>query len=214
MPLCLLLLSACGTKNNVPAEQPKAGIQENQKNEANDSETSLKTSLRSLLASNKAVSCTYEENTQDADSKIKFYLDPSTKKMRTEGNILDKKTSKNMKMWSVMDGNNNYYIWNDVMSGKGIKMSMDELQKKDVNNTDTNAKVDLDAEKEVKCRSWKVDNSFFELPKDVNFSDITAQVKQMQTQVPSGNKSMCDACNMIPDQASKDQCLKTGNCLK
>lgn len=162
-------------------------------------ETSIETgSIKSLIAAGENQQCTFKSNEQDAETDGTMYL--SGGKMRGDFAIdaNGTKTSSHM----IYDGTTGY-VWMDgqVM---GFKMSLDANSQ----TTDKSQSIDPNKNYEFNCGRWSVDNSKFEIPAGIQFSEMPA--------LPSGSagasgsadtKAVQQAvCNNLPEPA-KAQCL-------
>ncbi|MEN9561153.1 MAG: hypothetical protein RIQ56_426 [Candidatus Parcubacteria bacterium] len=95
------------------------------------------------------------------------------------------------------------YMWSSAMPN-GMKMKADDPKATD--SPETSGAASLYGQNyDYDCSPWSVDSSKFQLPKDVNFSDMSAMMQDMMSGVkpavkssdsatspPSANCSMCD----------------------
>jgi hypothetical protein len=219
LPLFLLLLAGCGSKpaTKEPVQDKGQEAREKAESKVEARQGSAKHSINSLLAANKPVECDYQEDSQESMSKMKFFLDASSKKMRGEGEIYDKKEGKQIKASWLMIGND-YYSWGEAMGNKGFKMTISDKQL--AKGDDSGEEVNMDSEHEMDCRAWKVDNSKFSLPSGVSFSEIQqpavpSQMTPSQTGIGTGAPSannICSSCGLINDEDAKKACLENLNC--
>ncbi len=151
-------LSQRKSENNVAGENQSAN---------SATETSAETgSIKSLIAAGKSQQCTFSSKEDATQSSGTMYV--AGGKMRGDFNT----ETNNVKVVSHMiyDGSTSYF-WTDG-SATGFKMALDANTK-----TDASAQaqsVDPDKNYDFDCKSWSVDNSKFELPNGIQFSDFSA----------------------------------------
>ncbi len=92
------------------------------------------------------------------------------------------------------------YVW-DPGSGEGYKSnvsaSTEETQK------EQSEAIDPDENYEFKCVSWTVDSAMFEVPSDVTFTDIGAQLQEAQEEA---QQAVEEACSSIADPTARAAC--------
>jgi len=224
LPLFLLLLAGCGSKpaNKEPIQNKGGQVQEKEISKEESGSVKSKHSINSLLAANKPVECDYQEDNQESMTKMKFYLDASSKKMRGEGEIYDKKENKQVKASWLMLGND-YYSWGEMMGNKGFKMTVNDRQP--VKDDSSDEDVNMDSEHDMDCRAWRVDDSKFSLPSGVLFSEIQQPAMPNQgipsgvgvgagagTGAGAGINSLCSSCGLIDEASAKKACLENLGC--
>lgn len=119
------------------------------------------------------------------------------------------------------------YSWGTSLPAMKMNLKQMEQMNKDtkdieVENKDKNIaydKLGLKEDMNLDCKNWIVDNSKFELPKDLEFKDITQtlnnfnkQYEQTNQKVDDLKNDMCGACNMTPDEETKRECLASLGC--
>lgn len=208
--ICALAFSGCGKKeaadNNQPAANDNGTVQ---KEDSGDGEEEITASSLALLGRGKALHCTFSFEDKESNSKQSgdFYVDGKNKKFRTEAEITATgEGMKNMQVKTISDGAY-VYTWNSLNDKAGFKMKITEEK----NDSEPGQTQDLNQEIKFRCRSWKVDNSMFELPSGVQFTDMDAMMKQVSTPAAGGGIDLCAICSQIPDTSQKSECQKT-NC--
>ena len=177
-PLLLLLssalfLTACTTQptntGQTPSTTPTPTVAREQ---------SLSTSLRELIAKGGSLQCKYKYT--DPDSKVEtkgtMYLSGSNFAQDVEIPDPSKKTSLNTKMSMISDGST-MYTWNPDKKDTGMKLPVDKttVDKTQSNNTS----VDLDKKMDMNCSPWTSDQSRFNVPTDVKFTDLSELMKSV-----------------------------------
>jgi hypothetical protein len=84
---------------------------------------------------------------------------------------------------------------------RGYKTNVTESTEE--SQTETSETIDPDQNYKFKCVSWTVDNSMFEVPSDVTFTDLGAQIQEAQEQVQEAVES---ACAQIADPTARAAC--------
>jgi hypothetical protein len=174
----------------------------------NNEITNITGNIFDVLKAGNSVKCTYTTGDTNYTSEGTTYVAGS--KFRA-----DMKTSMedNTQIESHMISDGEWaYSWSNAMP-QGFKMKISDLNKQ-VEQTnpevqrDANLNTalrDFESKIDYKCIKWDVDNSMFNVPTDVQFSDFS----QMMNGNPSG---ACAACNYIQDADAKAQCLSSLNC--
>lgn len=192
LSLCLIsavLLSACTAK--VPTGTQEQAV--DNKAPETQSEQSLSTSMRDLLAMGKSQQCTVSSSSVD-DKNVKtdttgtLYI--SGKKIAQE--VVVTSTDKDfprVSMRMISDGTY-MYTWNTETKSQGMKIKITEPEEgKPVNDKKSNGAVSMDDKLDVKCSNWIADNSKFDIPSDVKFTDLSELMKNIPTvpaNIPTG----------------------------
>lgn len=181
-----------------PADEQTA-VEQNNSTPVPQQESVSKGSLRSLITAGKNVNC--EINYPDGNTKGTTYI--SGNKMRGDFTV---KGPDNKEIASHMINDGTYaYIWTDTVK-TGTKIKIDAVNPSVSPNAQSQS-ADLDAEVNLKCSPWSVDNSKFSVPSDIQFSDLTSVIKNSGgSATPKVDKSVCD---QIPDPTAKAECIKT-----
>src|SRR3989344_3866057 len=151
-------------------------------------ESMTKGSIKSLLSGGKNVSCTI--NYPDGQGRGTVYV--SGQKMR--GDFMMMADGKEMESHMIQDGDTGYF-WSGT---QGTKMKIDkEANASPVASAQNAQGADLDKEVDLKCSAWMQDSSKFEVPSNVQFTDVSAMIQKMQapaSAAPGGpGSSICDA---------------------
>ncbi len=109
------------------------------------------------------------------------------------------------------------YTWNNT-TPTGIKAKIsdipdtkNETQDYLENNKEEKGQIiDTKEKMDYKCSAWNVDNSKFELPKNIEFKD-TSEIMKDFVQKENG-EGVCKACDMAPDEKTKTECKKSLGC--
>ena len=162
-------------------------------------------SIKSLLGANKNITCKINPSENDEGT---IYVTGS--KMR--GDFSTRVEGKGMMSHMIQDGEY-AYMWLDE-DAKGTKMKLDFNQP--VPSVPAGSSVrsqaeNLDEEVDMNCSNWSPDNSKFNVPGDVEFTDLSEMLKNSMMQNKTGTtapKMDASVCNQIEDATAKAQCLK------
>lgn len=75
--------------------------------------------------------------------------------------------------------------------------------------------LNYDHEYDFDCSPWSVDASKFTVPTDVTFTDISAQLKQINevnTQLEQQSVNLCASCDAVTDETARASCRAQFNC--
>ncbi len=155
-----------------------------------------KGSIQSLLSAGQSVSCTITYPSDKGGYSGTTYV--SGNKVRADFTIKDA-SGKMMYSHTIQDGTYGY-IWTDGVA-QGTKIKVDTMTKTPPTTgsqpSTQSQNVDLNAQLDMKCSAWSPDASMFTPPTTIQFTDLSAMVKQ----VPKG------ACDQITDPTAKAACL-------
>lgn len=112
------------------------------------------------------------------------------------------------------------YSWNDASKDQAVKFKIDEMQKPEFKGqADTKGASNYEDIMDYKCYSWTANQSSFVPPADINFTDFSETMKQLQNQteglnknLPAGDSALCAQCEQIKDAQGKAQCKQSLGC--
>lgn len=158
-------------------------------------------SLKSLISSGASKTCTFHTTTDGSDSTGVVFA--ANSKLR--GDITSVTSDKTIVTHMIYDGATSY-VWMDDQK-TGFKMAFDANGA--IQNANTQA-VNPDSNYEFHCDSWSTDNSKFETPTDVTFSEVPSAPSGT---VPAGSTPPTDAASIRASicanlaEPAKSQCL-------
>ena len=217
---CLIIttmaFSGCGLSGgdkNQEAAKEGTGAEQNQevkKSDKNDNKDgNYFETMKDLMARGKNMKCTYTQDLDEKDAEMAtgvVYM--ADKNARVEITVKGKNRP-DAKMYSLIK-QDWMYSWTEGSSA-GYKMTMEVAEMSD---EDEQNMASLSKEIEFECKSWKKDNSKFNVPTDINFQDMTEMMRGLE--IPSeeemedikaqGNKLICDLCKNAPASEMKE-CL-------
>lgn len=176
--------------------------------DATDTETGGNTTIRELLALGENLVCTFSRS--DAESTVDgtIYVDGAGE--RISGDFTITTEAAGTMQGRMVKTENTVYTWTDAMS-RGTKMSLDATAEADASMEQHEA-VGLDEEVNYQCESWNVDESRFTIPSDIEFMDISSMMDASMDVHGSASADQCAACDAIPDENAKQQCLTSLGC--
>lgn len=166
-------------------------------------------SPKELMALNKPQKCEVSFRQDDA-TQTQGVIYIGNGKMRSEYSMAV--GGKTLKPRTILDGNT-MYSWNEG-DAQGFKFNSQTSQQTGSGSGQSQGKAnaaDLDKKMDVKCSSWSVDNSVFNLPSNVKFASLEDMMPNIPAPGPNSNASACSACGNLPASA-KAQCLSALNC--
>lgn len=167
-------------------------------------------SLKELMSLGQSQKCTFNYTDPDTGATSgTSYI--SGEKVRTDFMITDPDGQK-------IDGgmimaNSTMYTWTSA-TGTGVKMeisqSMEQKIEDGVESTEYNQNyIDPDAELDYNCTAWREDPAMFIPPSDVEFMDLSEQMKQLENlQKSFGSEGSdnpaanCAICDSMPQEAA------------
>ena len=218
--LCVVFLAAgCGNGNeaakNKPADQgqnKQASGQAVQNGQAKNQEQSIKGTLMELTQRNKALKCSFSHQFEQGEMEGVVYAKGD--QVRQDAQV--RQNNQDMETHMIMKGDD-VYTWSSAQPGQGMKMNTKQVreqsQKQNSGESQAGTPSNIDTEIEYDCFAWNGDGSKFELPSDVDFTDITQIMDQMQgvmnnaqdarelnqNQINDMKQTGCAACEMAPD---------------
>lgn len=175
-------------------------------------------SVSELLASGKSVKCTFALDDPNGDQSWTMYADG--KKVRGDFSVAQ--TGVNAAPWDghMLQDQEYVYTWGQS-GGQAFATKMKIAAAANASaNVNVNASApaeafDVDQKFEMDCDSWSADASKFVPPSDVTFTDLSAQLEQLQNltnTAVTNAASQCAACDMAPDETAKAQCRSALGC--
>jgi hypothetical protein len=168
---------------------------------------SVKDKFADLLRQDKNLECTFVQNSETYQTSGTVYMTGHGERVRGDfvSNAMDGDSETHM---IRVDGWS--YLWGATMP-QGIKVQITEEDAEHLfqnSNGDNEIADDVDFD----CDVWRVDDSKFTVPDDVEFIDASAQLQQIEANMPDLGEVKCSACDAIPDEAAKAQCLQALGC--
>lgn len=168
-------------------------------------EGSNRTSIRTLLGLGRDITCTFHR--ADAQSDISGTVYIADGNMRGDF-MMGAQATGDIESHMIHDGEY-AYVWTSEVA-QGTKMRIRE------GDTSMGAKsdnsVNIDDETDYECSGWSKDNSKFELPRGIEFMDVSAMLEQKTDAKGNMQVHQCGSCDLIPDAAAKAQCKAALGC--
>lgn len=218
--LCVAFLAAgCGNGNEAAKNKPSGQGQDKQSsgqaapnNQANNQEQSIKGTLMELMQRGRALECSFSHQFEEGEMEGVVYAKGD--QVRQDAEV--KQNNQEMETHMIMRGDD-VYTWSSAQPGQGMKMNTKQVreqsQKQNSGESQAGAPSNIDTEIEYDCSAWSGDGSKFELPNDVDFTDITQMMDEIQGmmnnaqdarelnqgQINDMKQTGCAACEMAPD---------------
>ena len=143
-------------------------------------EESMNASLKDLVAQGRSVQCSFSFNDDKAKTSSTGTLFASGKKFSQTSQVImnNGKTPVTQRMNVISDGSF-VYTWNPEVKSSGMKISMD-TGSAPTPGTAKEAPANLDQKMDMKCTPWTADETKFNVPTDVKFTDLSSMMKGVQ----------------------------------
>lgn len=177
-----------------------------------EKQQTIKGSLADLLGKAQGKQCTWSYQGEGADSSGTVYVGKNKMYGESQMEVQTGEGAETMRMKMINDGEY-FYQWSEE-TGQGSKMSLAEMEKwqeqgQEQASAQEQARMrNMQQEYEYKCSNWKVDESKFELPKNIQFTDLTKMMQETQQQVEQMRQDACAMCEQLPEGEAKQQCLQ------
>lgn len=187
------------TNNNKDEKQSNSSDTQSQDGSAESN------SINGLLAQNKNLNCTFDF-TDASGYKSSGTLYFASKRVRGDFNSTD---SKGKTRYSHMINDSKYqYFWEEG-DDSGFKMNIENIDPSEAQkNASEKEAVDQNKQYNFDCSDWSVDESQFQPPGSVKFTDFSAQIEQAQQMQKNSESARKKACAQIPDSSTRAACEK------
>lgn len=191
--------SACSKKDN----------QEKTNDERGESivkeESYFSGSVASLFEQKKPLQCTANFEDEEGSVNMTYYFDNKGEKFRVNTYLISKYDSNKINSFGIFVSDW-YYFWDDFENIDGMKTKI--FEENDNDDSDSDYDFDMDEDFDFKCKSWEVDSSFFDLPKDKTFKDLTEMFNSINfIDSVDSDFNFCSYCEMLPAGPERDECL-------
>jgi hypothetical protein len=179
--------------------------QNNSQDQSGSTNNSERTSIANLLAQNKNLVCTYNYTGNDGNkSSGTAYI--AGERMR--GSFAIDNAQQAEQKSELLRDDQYQYIW-DGQTNTGLKMDTSTIgADTDYNETSAQPSIDQNQEYDFDCSDWRVDESLFQVPDNVTFTDYTAQIEQLQQLQQGAGQDYQVTCSTISDPAARAACEK------
>ncbi len=193
----LLLGASCGNKTTVKTNYEKTETKQSEKGQK---------SFKELAMLGKNLKCEAKFMSQGSETQGTIY----SSKGKLASSFNTKVEGKNIKSNMLIDGDF-MYSWTD-QSNMGFKA---EVNAKDQNSNTQKGQTDAEQKIDYSCEEWDEDRSIFELPKNIEFKDLSSVTQTLPGAGSAGTMDtktlQCQACDQAPaDQ--KAACLSALKC--
>lgn len=175
----------------------------------NEEVSSVSGEFREIVRSGKAFECTlaYDDGINASSGVV--YITAGAERIRGDIDVI-RSPAGALEVHIVRDGGFNY-VWSSIMSS-GVKTVVED--KETLFEQSENSPIDPNTTK-FDCRSWKVDESKFSLPDDVEFQDMSDMVPSEYSapqDAASIKETQCGMCAKVTDQNAAAQCRAAFGC--
>lgn len=169
-------------------------------------------SYKDLLAAKVPQKCTYSMNEASGGEGTTYV---SGGKVRSD--FSSTQDGKAVASHMISDGTTSY-VWNEGdKTGYKMTISQEQMNATPVPSTETGSnggEGDINQNYDFKCSAWIPDNSLFNPPSDVTFTDFSSMMQPSAApamQENSGSSSQCSYCDSLSGN-DKTQCLSALKC--
>jgi len=199
-------------RNNSDSNQVANSNQTENTNEQTQMKpSSTPASLKELMSGSSSVRCEFSSTEEESISSGVVFAANGKARVDFSSTIDNETTAGHMIMDDSMA-----YTWIEGES-KGFKISTEATASAQPNQANEK-QFDPEKKLDYSCQDWGVDNSVFERPSSVEFTDVSAMMPSMPggtqgSMETSGevNAAQCAACDQAPE-ASRAQCRAALGC--
>lgn len=173
-------------------------------------EVEVKGSILDLVKKGIPLSCNFEYVGEDNQTRGVTYVNGD----KVRGDFFTSTSEGTMEGHMISDGEY-VYTWSSEMP-QGVKMKIDEFEKdtdlesNEIATQDGQAEA-LKGDYDYKCLPWSPDSNVFEVPTDIQFTNISEMMNSVKQNIPNTN-NLCTSCERLQDAASIVECKKALNC--
>lgn len=173
-------------------------------------------SMEELFALGQSVTCTYEHTGEAGVTEGVVYVADHDRRMRGDFTFTPTTEDGTQASGSMIVDDSTVYTWSETPEGTfGMQMSVDEMESGAVDDVDSFEGENFDFTTDISydCSPWNVDASLFVPPADVDFMDLSEQMRQMQEAFQGSASGVdCSMCESIPDEAAAAECRASLQC--
>ncbi len=201
-----LLLSGC-TLNQAAQTTPPSTTQPNTQSDQSMA-NNITGSLEDLINQSKSLKCTWQYTDPQNQSQGQGEIFVSGKKF--SGSTTIQVPGQNPITSEMISDGQWLYQWGGPLA-QGVKMNISELQ--DMGSDQTNDQAQsayktLNQQYQYHCQAWTPDQSKFQLPSGVKFTDLTQLMQNAVENSQDMQQNACAMCDLLPADA-KTECLKS-----
>lgn len=148
--------------------------------------TQEEVSINDLLTRNASLECTYDVVDGDSTNTGVAYFS-GAKDMY--GEFTNKTKDKSSTAFVIRRGDTQYVWQKDSSEGYKADVSAYDKEKQQ----QMSQSLDPNQKYQFSCKNWKKDSSKFEVPTDIKFTDISAQLNQAQGASNEAREQACEA---------------------
>ena len=175
----------------------------------------MNSSLKDLLTANQSVNCSFDYTDPENNIQQQGRVYVANQKMRGDFTV----TQQDNESFTahMMNDGEWVYMWGGPMGqNQGTKLKIEKSVETSDSVNQQNNNVDFDQNYNFNCDDWLFDNSMFDLPNDVTFTDLSVQLQQLQqintqTDTAPAANDQCAACDQVPAEA-RTQCRQALGC--
>lgn len=179
------------------------GTSEQQAENGSGDPVSMESTFKDIVLLGKSYQCTFSQNSETGLVEGEVFI---AKENMVRGNYKMTDPSGDMHDINMMQDGEFTYIWGtSPMGSMGLKTKIEDIETTAGNTTeDVSNFLESEEEFDFDCKLWKVDNSFFVAPTDVEWNIF--EIPTMDGEVPH-KADICSSCDAVPEGQARTQCL-------
>ncbi|MDP3964793.1 MAG: hypothetical protein Q8Q20_04040 [bacterium] len=180
----------------------------------NDVSSMTESTLNELFARGENLECMYTYSDAFGSQEGTVYV-AGGEKIRGDFTLLDSESGETTS--HIIQDGEYHYNWGTYDGQEiGTKMKLSEFQAEgdtdEPETADDTPSLNYDHQYEFDCDRWTVDDSKFEVPANVEFTDLTAQMEAIEEVSNSVLSDQCGNCDALGTDAARDSCRQALGC--
>jgi hypothetical protein len=157
-------------------------------------------SINDLLASGENIQCTYSFTDDDGNENTGTTYVVGE---RMRGSFTFNSQTEGVQTSNILRDNEYQYVWSDG-SNEGFKTKVEAADSEDsqpAEKTDDQQTIDQDQKYDFDCSGWSVDETVFEVPANIKFTDYSSQIERSRQLQEGTQYNQQAACEQLSGQA-------------
>ena len=172
--------------------------------------TSIAGTFKDLLQNGTSYQCTFSHSGEMGDTSGEVFI---AKENMVRGSYRVEDTQGNVFDVEVMQDGEFNYVWGTSPFGDtALKTKITDTQNMsgDTSSADNTNFLESEEEVDFECKPWRVDNSKFTAPSDIEFNTFEIPTFNPADGAPTGIETtdICRSCDSAPAGAAREQCLQ------
>lgn len=200
-----LILTGCSLFQKSDTTEESKTIESQEKVQLTSDDSGLDTfsgTISQLFSRGKNLTCTITHSDEDISTDGTVYVDGNNNRMRGDFTLTSSDGSYD---GHVIQKENMSYFWNSE-SPQGFKSDLSQIEMntgdtQDASDNLSNETFDYSQEYDYTCSNWKVDETVFQEPSEIEFVDMSEQIQQIQNNLQDIQGLDCGTCDSLSGEA-------------